>query len=89
MSTDNDLRQLRSILNEWDPVGVADVVSDEYECLIDPLIRLMNEDLNREAVANFLISQLVTHFELNPADYDVPEVAAKIVSWRRGQPTDR
>jgi len=28
---------LRSLLNQWDPIGVADIVDDEYDCLLAPL----------------------------------------------------
>ena len=30
---------LRFLLNEWDPIGVADLVQDEYDCLIAPVLR--------------------------------------------------
>ncbi|MGW3513804.1 hypothetical protein [Streptomyces sp. NPDC000994] len=30
-STENELRHL---LNEWDPIGVADLVQDEYDCML-------------------------------------------------------
>ncbi|MFD5874880.1 hypothetical protein [Streptomyces sp. NPDC060322] len=32
-SVENSLRHL---LNEWDPIGVADDVQDEYDCMLAP-----------------------------------------------------
>ena len=34
----DSLRQanLRYLLNQWDPIGVADLVDDEYDCLLAP-----------------------------------------------------
>jgi hypothetical protein len=32
---------LRYLLNEWDPIGVADVVDDEYDCMLAPLMTRM------------------------------------------------
>lgn len=28
---------LRYLLNQWDPIGVADIVDDEYDCMLVPL----------------------------------------------------
>jgi len=30
------------LLNEWDPIGAADLVSEERDCMIGPLISLLN-----------------------------------------------
>ncbi len=32
---------LRFLLNEWDPIGVADLVQDEYDCLIAPVLKVL------------------------------------------------
>jgi hypothetical protein len=31
---------LRHLLNEWDPIGAADEVQDEYDCMLAPLLQL-------------------------------------------------
>ena len=30
-------------LNQWDFIGVADAVSDEYECLAGPITRMLRD----------------------------------------------
>ena len=63
-------RELRSILNGWDPIGVFrdedddSTPPDEYDCIRDPLIlRLLRGD-SREEVAAFLADELEDHFGL-------------------------
>ena len=34
---------LMQLLNEWDPIGVADLISDEYECMTGPLLSRLSE----------------------------------------------
>jgi hypothetical protein len=45
---------LRHLLNEWDPIGVADVVSDEYDCLIAPLLSKLSAGGGRSQISEFL-----------------------------------
>jgi hypothetical protein len=34
-------RQIRALWNEWDPIGVAHSVQDEYEAYLGPTLRLL------------------------------------------------
>lgn len=66
-------RDLRQILNEWDPLGTQEptepaneqwLPDDEYDCMRDPLLsRLLRGD-NRAEVAAFLRQELQDHFSL-------------------------
>lgn len=65
-------RELRALLNEWDPSGVFDTEDqddgsgpvDEYDCIRDPLIsRLLRGD-GRYEVAAFLREEMTQHFGL-------------------------
>jgi hypothetical protein len=49
---------IRALLAEWDPLGVteSDGSSDEYECLVWPLTRLLDREASAEQVASFLSS---------------------------------
>jgi hypothetical protein len=38
---------LRYLLNEWDPIGVADLVQDEYDCLIGPILSRLTRGAER------------------------------------------
>jgi hypothetical protein len=41
---------LRYLLNEWDQIGAADAVSEEYDCLIAPLLSKLSAGGGRAAV---------------------------------------
>lgn len=43
-SVENGLRQL---LDEWDPIGVADDVQDEYDCMLAPLLQRLRAGVDR------------------------------------------
>lgn len=81
-------RELRSLLNEWDPIGVSDPADgndglgpiDEYDCIRDPLFsRLLRGD-NRHEVAKFLRGELADHFGLEPA-LVATNISDRIFEW--------
>jgi hypothetical protein len=50
--------QVRHILMTWDPIGVADTDSeDEYDFMIGPLMHLLDEGANRDALLAFITDQ--------------------------------
>jgi hypothetical protein len=67
-------RELRGLLNEWDPIGVFDHddgedgsgPADEYDCIRDPLISHLLRGDSRYEVADFLRDELTGHFGLEP-----------------------
>ncbi|WP_285646056.1 hypothetical protein [Lentzea sp. NBRC 102530] len=62
------LRQanLRHLLNQWDPIGVADVVDDEYDCLLAPLWDELTHGATRTSLSEFLWFEVQDHFGLDP-----------------------
>ncbi|OEJ36440.1 hypothetical protein BGK72_37610 [Streptomyces agglomeratus] len=54
-SIENDLRLL---LNEWDPIGVADDVQDEYDCLLALLLQRLRGSANQREIGEFLRHEL-------------------------------
>lgn len=58
-----------------DPIGVADLVSDEYDCLIAPLVSRLNAGDGRAEISEFLWHELEDHFGLDPFRYDVDGMA--------------
>ena len=76
-------KQLRALLGEWDPIGVMHVPSwprDEYDCLIGPLLTLLQSGAGDDAVANYLRKEVVEHFGLSPTD-DFAAVARTVLAW--------
>ncbi|MEV4947344.1 hypothetical protein [Streptomyces sp. NPDC053755] len=76
--TENGLRHL---LNEWDPIGVADVVRDEYDCMLDPLLRRLRSGAGRRELAEFLRRELTDHFGLTVPPSQPEAMAARLTSW--------
>ncbi|MHC3394402.1 hypothetical protein ACLQ2E_33820 [Streptomyces lavendulocolor] len=72
---------LRSLLNEWDPIGVADDVQDEYDCMLAPLLQQLRSGAGRSEIAEFLRHELEDHFGLDPLGPGPDAVAARVVAW--------
>jgi len=72
---------LRCLLNEWDPIGVADLVSDEYDCLIAPLLSKLSAGDGWSLIFEFLRHELEDHFGLEPDVLDVDGMASRLVAW--------
>jgi hypothetical protein len=56
---------LRYLLNQWDPIGVADIVIDEYDCMIAPLVSMLSAGAGRAEIGEFLWYELDEHFGLS------------------------
>jgi hypothetical protein len=73
---------LRSLLNAWDPIGVADdAPPDEYDCMIGPLLGRLRRGDGRAEISEFLRFELEHHFALDPARRDVDGMADRLVDW--------
>ena len=49
--------QIRAVLNEdWDPIGVADSVADEYDSYIADLYAMLKRGESRASIANHLLT---------------------------------
>lgn len=77
-STEDDLRRL---LNEWDPLGVADDVQDEYDCMLAPLLQRLCSGAGPNEISVFLRHELEDHFGLDPLGLQPDTMAAHIIDW--------
>lgn len=81
-------RELRVLLNNWDPIGVFDPDDmsgeagpvDEYDCIRDPLISHLLREADRAEVASFLRHELADHFGLR-SSMVTSDVLDRIFSW--------
>ena len=75
-------RQLRDLTCEWDPIGAISIGAprDEYDCLLGPLLRLLEENASEEQIFQFLDNQLRSHFEL-PGITTTRDFANVVKSW--------
>ncbi|MFJ8191547.1 hypothetical protein ACIQ8D_17515 [Streptomyces sp. NPDC096094] len=71
---------LRRLLNAWDPIGVAEDVDDEYDCMIVPLLNRLRGGADRGQIRAFLHHELTDHFGLSQP-YDVDGMADRVRAW--------
>ncbi|AWZ09033.1 MULTISPECIES: hypothetical protein [unclassified Streptomyces] len=79
--TDVTENALRHLLNEWDPIGVADDVQDEYDCMLAPLLQRLHGGANQTEIGVFLRHELEDHFGLDPLGLRPEAMAARLVAW--------
>ncbi|MFF8811083.1 hypothetical protein [Streptomyces pactum] len=74
-------RELRTLLNAWDPIGVADLVDDEYDCMLAPLLGRLHHGAGRAEIGEFLRRELEEHFGLGPPGPPPDAMAARVLAW--------
>lgn len=72
---------LRYLFNRWDPIGVAYIVDDEYDCMLVPLWLKLIEGGSRSSISEYLWYELEDHFGLDPTRHGVDDFANKLVAW--------
>jgi hypothetical protein len=81
-------RALRALLNAWDPIGTddPDPQHDEYDCLLWPLLRALEQDASVEQLAEVIERHLVDHVGLNPQPGPSTAFAERAKAWFATQP---
>ncbi|MFD5584445.1 hypothetical protein ACFWII_11675 [Streptomyces sp. NPDC127063] len=79
--TDSVEDGLRRLLNEWDPIGVADAVRHEYDCMLIPLLGRLRRGADQAEIGEFLRHELEDHFGLTPLPSEPAAMAARLMSW--------
>jgi hypothetical protein len=77
-SVENDLRHL---LNEWDPIGVADEVQDEYDCMLAPMLQRLRGGADETEIGAFLRNEVEEHFGLDPLGARPEAMAIRVIAW--------
>jgi hypothetical protein len=55
--------------------------NDEYDCLLWPLMRMLEEDRTVEELTGFLTTELRDHFGLDPKYSQSSAIAARAKAW--------
>jgi hypothetical protein len=79
------MRFVNDRLNDWDFIGVADSVSDEYECMVGPLTRMLRDGDDADEIAAYISTEIADHFGLGgavPDDELNSVVADLILTWQ-------
>lgn len=81
---------LRRLLNEWDFLGVRFAgIHDEYDCLLGPLIRVLDESADSGRIVATLRQEIEGHFGLDPDALDVDDFADRLATWWSNLPVSR
>ncbi|MGW4630075.1 hypothetical protein [Streptomyces rubiginosohelvolus] len=75
-------KNLRQLLIEWDPIGVADEVPDEYDCMLAPLLVRLRRGADQAEIAAFLRTELAEHFGLTPVPSQPEAVATRLMALK-------
>jgi hypothetical protein len=71
-------------VNAWDPIGVMDDPEwprDEYECIVGPVLRRLEEGAGADDIGGFLTHELEHHFGLDPEPLQPHVLAEQLVRW--------
>jgi hypothetical protein len=57
-------RELRDAVNDWDPIGLIELGApkDEYECLVGPLMQMLENEKAPTEIGNYLKQYIPNHF---------------------------
>lgn len=77
----NTEQSLRCLLNDWNPIGVASQVDDEYDCLINPLLSRLIAGADSSEIGAFLRYELVEHFGLRAEHKKPDHMADRLMDW--------
>lgn len=74
------LRELRDLVNAWDPIGLiaAGAPEDEYECLVGPVLRLLEQGVSQEVIGSYVAGECRDHFGAPIAESSAREFAARV-----------
>lgn len=94
--SDAAFAELRSLVNEWDPLGVfgddAPGLPDEYDCVVGPVLGILDAGGGAEEVARFLARHVAEHMVGEPSRPPTAgerTFATKVARWyeeRTGDP---
>jgi hypothetical protein len=75
-------RELRALLNEWDPIGVGpDGPKDEYDCLLWSVMRQLEADASPEKLTSFLAAELEEHFGHSGGAEGIASFVTRARAW--------
>ena len=76
-------RQLRNLLLEWDPIGIANApeAADEYDCMISPLMHQLHDGEKRREIQNWIVNQVEEHFGMRSDSGRESQLATDLIKW--------
>jgi hypothetical protein len=76
-------RQIRGLLMDWDPIGVAGVpeAADEYDCMIGPLMHLLHDGAGQAEVQQWITNEVTEHFGMKSDPRGEAQLADTLIDW--------
>lgn len=71
---------VRALLLDWDAIGVADISTDEYDCMIGPLLRRLHGGADADGLYKFIAAERAGHFGLNPDAQSDRALAERLIA---------
>jgi hypothetical protein len=85
-----EARELRDLLNEWDPIGVyRDPANspndlDEYDDLNGPVMSRLRQGSGAQEIGDFLLTELRSRYGIDPDRAWVFDFAQQVKAWFDG-----
>jgi hypothetical protein len=73
--------ELRLLLNAWDPLGVADLVADEYDGLAGRVLGRLAQGATTAEMGEFLWFEMEEPFGIDPSGCEADEMGARLAAW--------
>lgn len=76
--------KLNILFNQWDPLGVLPFKGgpkDEYECLVIPVLSLLQQHCLKTEIIHYLDKRLKEHMGLNLPSKEVKCFIEKVFKW--------
>jgi hypothetical protein len=77
-------REAQKLFAEWGPIGFPTPI-DEYDCMVGPALRLLEEGASAEQLSAYFEKELSEHFGLTVRPGAVAEFSETLVRWYRGK----
>ena len=72
--------EIRKLWNEWDPIGVASAVPDEYDAYLAPTLRLLERNAPADEIVGYLNWVTLEHMGLSEVS-DPRAFTARLQQW--------
>lgn len=84
---EEQMREVRALLLEWDPIGVADQpeAADEYDCMIGPLVGHARNGDDVVVVLDRIARERIDHFGLDADLIADRALAEALLHWWRSR----
>jgi len=79
------VNEVRRLLNDWDFIGVFDpeTNTDEYDCMIAPLLTRLASGADAGQVQQFLDDEIAGHFGMSLGQLETGAMAERLTAWWR------